>query len=111
MHHPTLLAPPPALARLHPPLCTPALQALVRALELEPCALAGAGGLFGFVPLTMLALVAGSCCIHMCASTITAFGLGNGSSLVICAGIITGGAGSGGGWWDWEVGRWGGAVG
>eukprot|EP00198_Chlamydomonas_reinhardtii_P008179 XP_001697516.1 preprotein translocase secY subunit [Chlamydomonas reinhardtii] len=63
--------------------------ALVRALELEPCALAGAGGLFGFVPLTMLALVAGSCCIHMCASTITAFGLGNGSSLVICAGIIT----------------------
>ncbi|KAG2455040.1 hypothetical protein HYH02_000865 [Chlamydomonas schloesseri] len=63
--------------------------ALLRALELEPCALAGGGGLFGFVPLTMLGLVAGSCCIHMCASTITAFGLGNGSSLVICAGIIT----------------------
>ncbi|KAG2440274.1 hypothetical protein HXX76_004386 [Chlamydomonas incerta] len=63
--------------------------ALVRALDLEPCALAGTGGLTGFVPLTMLALVAGACCIHMCASTITAFGLGNGSSLVICAGIIT----------------------
>jgi preprotein translocase subunit SecY len=38
----------------------------------------------------MLSLISGSCCIHMCATTITHFGLGNGSSLVICAGIIAG---------------------
>ncbi|GLI64245.1 hypothetical protein VaNZ11_007444 [Volvox africanus] len=60
---------------------------LVRAFELEPCAVFGGGGLF--LPQTVLALVAGSACIHMCASTMTAFGLGNGSSLVICSSIIT----------------------
>ncbi|GLC37261.1 hypothetical protein PLESTB_001142600 [Pleodorina starrii] len=60
---------------------------LVRAVELEPCAVFGGGG--WFLPSTVLALVAGSSCIHMCASTITAHGLGNGSSLVICASIIT----------------------
>ncbi|KXZ41387.1 hypothetical protein GPECTOR_501g464 [Gonium pectorale] len=53
---------------------------LMRALELQSCALYGGGGLF--VPLTVLSLVAGSCIIHMAASTITAFGLGNGSSLM-----------------------------
>ncbi len=66
----------------------PRPQGLVRAFELEPCAVFGGGGLF--LPKTVLALVSGSACIHMCASTITASGLGNGSSLVICSSIITG---------------------
>jgi preprotein translocase subunit SecY len=39
---------------------------------------------------TTLALVAGSFMIHHCANTITAAGVGNGSTLVICMGIITG---------------------
>ncbi|EFJ48697.1 hypothetical protein VOLCADRAFT_90455 [Volvox carteri f. nagariensis] len=68
-------------------LCFAVYLGLVRAFELEPCAVLGGGGMF--VPQTVLALVAGSACIHMCASTITAFGLGNGSSLVICSSIIT----------------------
>lgn len=58
----------------------------MRALELAPYALYSQG----FVVQTTLALVAGSFMIHHCANTITAAGVGNGSTLVICMGIITG---------------------
>ncbi|GFR45542.1 hypothetical protein Agub_g6935, partial [Astrephomene gubernaculifera] len=61
--------------------------ALLRALQLRPAALCGGGG--PFVPLTGLALVAGSAVTQMCAATISAAGLGNGSSLVICANIMS----------------------
>lgn len=61
-------------------------QAVTRALELAPYAVAGQG----FVLQTALALIAGSFMIHHCANTITAAGVGNGSTLVICMGIITG---------------------
>jgi preprotein translocase subunit SecY len=63
-----------------------ALQGIVRALELAPYALYSQG----FVVQTTLALVAGSFMIHHCANTITSSGVGNGSTLVICMGIITG---------------------
>ncbi|KAF6257493.1 pre protein translocase secY subunit [Scenedesmus sp. NREL 46B-D3] len=58
---------------------------VTRALELAPYALYSQG----FVVQTTLALVAGSFMIHHCANTITAAGVGNGSTLVICMGIIT----------------------
>jgi preprotein translocase subunit SecY len=61
---------------------------VTRSLELAPYALAGQG----FVLQTSLALIAGSFMIHQCANTITAAGVGNGSTLVICMGIITGAA-------------------
>ncbi|KAG2483194.1 hypothetical protein HYH03_017929 [Edaphochlamys debaryana] len=63
------------------------ILALVKALELQPCALYGAAS--SFLPGTVLALVAGGCVIHFAANTITAYGLGNGSSLVICSSIIS----------------------
>lgn len=59
---------------------------MTRALELAPFALASQG----FVLQTSLALIAGSFMIQHCANTITAAGVGNGSTLVICMGIITG---------------------
>jgi preprotein translocase subunit SecY len=62
------------------------VQGIMRALELAPYALYSQG----FVVQTTLALVAGSFMIHHCANTITAAGVGNGSTLVICMGIITG---------------------
>lgn len=62
------------------------MQAVMRALELAPYAVCGQG----FVLQTSLALIAGSFMIHHCANTITAAGVGNGSTLVICTGIITG---------------------
>lgn len=62
------------------------LQAVHKALELAPYALYSQG----FVLQTALALVAGSFMIHQCANTVTAAGVGNGSTLVICMGIITG---------------------
>lgn len=37
----------------------------------------------------MAALVAGSCIINFCAEVISAHGIGNGSSLVICCAIIS----------------------
>ena len=58
----------------------------MRALELAPYALYGGG----FVLQTVLALVAGSFMMQHCANTITAAGIGNGSTLVICMGIVTG---------------------
>lgn len=58
----------------------------MRALELVPYAVCSQG----FVVQTSLALIAGSFMIHHCANTITAAGVGNGSTLVICMGIITG---------------------
>ena len=45
----------------------------------------------GFIFSTALALVAGSCIVNYCANMITAHGIGNGSTLVICTGIVTGG--------------------
>jgi preprotein translocase subunit SecY len=63
-------------------------QGVMRALELAPYALYSQG----FVVQTTLSLVAGSFMIHHCANTITAAGVGNGSTLVICMGIITGAA-------------------
>lgn len=60
--------------------------AVLRAVELEPASLFGAG----FVPCTALALVAGACVVQFCANMVTAHGVGNGSSLVICTGIVTG---------------------
>jgi preprotein translocase subunit SecY len=65
----------------------------MRAFELAPYAVASQG----FVVQTSLALIAGSFMIHHCANTITAAGVGNGSTLVICMGIITGGLWAGGG--------------
>ncbi|KAG1665642.1 hypothetical protein FOA52_011236 [Chlamydomonas sp. UWO 241] len=59
--------------------------AVLRAVELEPAALFSSG----FIPGTALALVAGSCVVQFCANMITAHGVGNGSSLVICTGIVT----------------------
>jgi preprotein translocase subunit SecY len=44
----------------------------------------------GFIPSTMLALMAGCFMIHHAANTITHLGIGNGSTLVICMGIISG---------------------
>jgi preprotein translocase subunit SecY len=38
----------------------------------------------------MIALLAGSFMIHHCANTISHSGIGNGSTLVICTGIISG---------------------
>lgn len=55
-------------------------------MELAPYAVCSQG----FVVETSLALIAGSFMIHHCANTITAAGVGNGSTLVICMGIITG---------------------
>lgn len=60
-------------------------SAVMRALELAPYAVCSQG----FVVETSLALIAGSFMIHHCANTITAAGVGNGSTLVICMGIIT----------------------
>jgi hypothetical protein len=65
------------------------LQAVMRGLELAPYAVASQG----FLVQTSLALIAGSFMIHHCANIITAAGVGNGSTLVICMGIITGGQG------------------
>ncbi len=69
----------------------------MRAWELAPYAVlsssAGAGAAAyqqGFILQTSLSLRAGSFMIHHCANTITAAGVGNGSTLVICMGIITG---------------------
>ena len=62
-----------------------AYLALQRAIELQPSAVFA----YGFIPLTALSLVAGSCVMHFCAGIVTAFGLGNGTSLVICTGIVT----------------------
>jgi preprotein translocase subunit SecY len=58
----------------------------MRGLELAPYSLCGQG----FVLQTALALIAGSFMIQHCANTITSAGVGNGSTLVICTGIITG---------------------
>jgi preprotein translocase subunit SecY len=63
----------------------------MRALELAPYAVASQG----FLLQTSLALIAGSFMIHHCANTITAAGVGNGSTLVICMGIIAGRKGGG----------------
>jgi preprotein translocase subunit SecY len=63
----------------------------MRALELAPYAVASQG----FLLQTSLALIAGSFMIHDCANTITAAGVGNGSTLVICMGIIAGRKGGG----------------
>eukprot|EP00879_Flechtneria_rotunda_P019900 GHRR01020916.1.p1 GENE.GHRR01020916.1~~GHRR01020916.1.p1 ORF type:complete len:458 (+),score=125.90 GHRR01020916.1:187-1560(+) len=60
--------------------------AFMRAMELAPYALYSQG----FVVQTTLALIAGSFMIHHAANTITAAGVGNGSTLVICMGIIIG---------------------
>ncbi len=77
--NPSCSIPPP------PPPPVP-LQACLRACELEGAALFTGG----FVPCTALALVAGSCIIQYTANVITASGIGNGSTLVICTGIVTG---------------------
>lgn len=71
----------------------------MRALELAPYAVVSQG----FVIQTSLALIAGSFMIYHCANTITAAGVGNGSTLVICMGIITGG-------WAHSSGRVGGGI-
>ena len=62
------------------------LQSCLRAFELLPFALFAKG----FVTNTMIALMAGCFMIHHCANTITNSGIGNGSTLVICMGIISG---------------------
>lgn len=59
--------------------------AVQRAIELQPSAIFT----HGFVPLTAMSLVAGSCVVHFCAGVVTTSGLGNGTSLVICTGIVT----------------------
>ncbi len=61
-------------------------QACIKACELESAALFT----HNFVPCTAMALVAGSCVIHFCANMVTAYGIGNGSSLVISMGIVSG---------------------
>ncbi|KAI8473294.1 MAG: pre protein translocase secY subunit [Monoraphidium minutum] len=59
--------------------------AFSRARELLPYALLQQW----FVPQVTAALVAGTFMVQHCANTITAGGIGNGSTLVICMGIIT----------------------
>lgn len=61
-------------------------QACLRAFQLQPYALFTSN----FIPATTLTLVAGSCITNYCANLITSAGIGNGSSLVICTGIVTG---------------------
>ncbi|MEW5305734.1 MAG: hypothetical protein WDW36_008253 [Sanguina aurantia] len=56
-----------------------------RAQELAPYAIFSSGFVFNAVA----ALVAGSCIINFCAEVISAHGIGNGSSLVICCAIIS----------------------
>jgi len=58
--------------------------ALIKSYSLLPFALFSAS----FVPHTTLSLVAGSAIIQHCANIITASGIGNGSSLVICMSIM-----------------------
>jgi preprotein translocase subunit SecY len=69
--------------------CVSHTQGLHKAIQLQQYALLGSGGPL-FLPLTALALVAGACITQYCAGLITATGLANGPSVVICAGIATG---------------------
>ena len=59
--------------------------AVARARELLPYALLPQW----FVPQTAVALMAGAFMVQHCANAITAGGVGNGSTLVICLGIVT----------------------
>lgn len=60
-------------------------SALFRAFQLSPSALFSSC----FIPCTALTLVAGSCIVMYCANIISSSGIGNGSSLIICTGIVT----------------------
>jgi hypothetical protein len=68
--------------------CLPALlQALLRAFELEPFALVTSH----FIGKTCITLMAGSAILQFIANTITAHGIGNGTTLVIVTSIVSGG--------------------
>jgi preprotein translocase subunit SecY len=67
--------------------CAPGwLQALLRAFELEPYALITSH----FIIKTCITLMAGSSILQFIANTITAHGIGNGTTLVIVTSIVSG---------------------
>ncbi len=59
---------------------------MLKAFELEPFALLASG----FIAKTCITLVAGSAILQFCATTITAHGIGNGTTLVIVTSIVSG---------------------